>query len=247
MTPRGGVLPPARGALLLARLGGTLLTGVVVLIGHARRNHAKSLHPRGVVTPGVLRRTGTTAAAATDSSGVAWLDEPGSEPVTVRLSRGAGLPAGLPDVLGLAFRLPTSSGSCGDVLLASAGTSPLGRFVLHPGRHAEHASYCTLMPYRTPSGPVVLGASPDQRGRYALAWARPLGAWHRFATLELPAGPGLDLAGADPLGADADVSFDAVLNVPPGLETYAWTAALRERAYAVSRRLRDGRQNGADA
>ena len=97
--------------------GGQLLraaTGVV-----AARPAAKPLHPRGSVVRGTLRRTG-----AAERTGAAWLDDAGEDSVLVRQSRAVGLPAPVPDIFGLALRVPTGEGRHGDLLLASTG---LGR------------------------------------------------------------------------------------------------------------------------
>ncbi|MGW1607564.1 hypothetical protein ACWCQV_42900, partial [Streptomyces eurythermus] len=61
--------------------------------------------------------------------GAPWLDGPGRSPATVRLSRAAGLPRRLPDVLGLAVRVERADGSGRDLgpLPASSGRGRPGR------------------------------------------------------------------------------------------------------------------------
>ena len=54
---------------------------------------------------------------------------------------------------------------------------------------------------------------------YELAYARPTGPWLPFGTLEVMQ--------TTFRGHDLDLSFDPVLNVVPGLETYDWAAQLR--------------------
>jgi hypothetical protein len=81
------------------------------------------------------------------------------------------------------------------------------------------------VPYRSPLGPVHVGARASVTGHFALFWARPTGPWRRFADLLLSGEP----------GADRDVSFDAILNVPDGLGQYDWHRRLREPSYAASR------------
>ena len=54
-------------------------------------------------------------------AGVPWLDEPGEDEVVVRLSRAIGLPGGLPDIHGLAVRIPSRTGTRGPVVRAPAG------------------------------------------------------------------------------------------------------------------------------
>lgn len=96
----------------------------------ARWRRAKPLHPVGVVLHGRLLRDGLGLRAGSGSrdgsrSGVQWIDSAGDDPVLVRLSRSAGLPSWLPDVMGLAVR----DGST-DLLLSSAGRAPLARHLL---------------------------------------------------------------------------------------------------------------------
>jgi hypothetical protein len=186
----------------------------------ALRPALKPLHPRGEVAAGVLRRTGEAPP-----TGVPWLDEPGCDEVLVRRSRAIGFAEGLPDIHGLALRVPGEAGGHGDILMATTGTSRLGRFVLVAGRSPRARPMSTLLPYRTPSGPVTLAAVAVGDRAYELAYASVGGAWHRFA----------DLVVGPPLAADALVSFDPVRNTVTGLENYAWVRRLREPAYRTAR------------
>jgi hypothetical protein len=199
--------------------GATLATATGVLA--AARRARKPLHPRGDLVAGVVRRTGSQTPA-----GVPWLDEPGEDQVLVRLSRAVGLPSGFPDIHGLALRVPLPDGRRADLLLASTGLGRATRFVLTASRSPQGRPLTTLLPYRAPRGPVVLGARPAREGSYDLLWSAPGGTWHPFGELVLTAA-----AGADP-----DVSFDPLLNTLPGLENYEWVRRLREPAYATARR-----------
>jgi hypothetical protein len=136
------------------------------------------------------------------------------------------LPAPLPDVHGLAVRVPLPNGRHGDLLLASTGLGPSSRFLLRPTR--QPGALTTLLPYSTPTGPVLLAAVPRTEERYDLLWARPRGPWHPWGRLVLR-GRG----GGDPL-----LSFDPVANPFPALEHPAWVRRLREPAYAQARRSR---------
>src|SRR5689334_3293962 len=100
------------------------------------------MHPRGAVFDAVLERTGSAPPW-----GVPWLDDPGRDDVVVRLSRGAGLPAPLPDLLGLAIRLP-GDGDPVDLLLTSTGRGALTRLVPVPRRDSATA-YSSIMGYRS--------------------------------------------------------------------------------------------------
>lgn len=209
-----------------ATAGGAVLR--VVFAGVARvRPAPKPLHPRGSVVAGTVLRHGLVTPV-----GVPWLDRQGEDEVLVRLAPGGGLPPPLPDVQGMAIRISTRGEHAADLLLASTGLSALGRFVLLPRRDAVHVPYGTLLPYRSPTGPLLLAARPLEAAatgelRFDLLVARPLGSWHRFATLLLP-----PEATHRP---DELVSFDPVLNALPGLEFPAWVARLREGAYAAAR------------
>lgn len=210
-------------ARTLTGAAGRVLAGVFFLVGAARRGRRKALHPRGRTTPGMLRRHGGSR------SGVAWLDEAGADRVLVRLSRSAGLPRPLPDILGLAVRVPVGAGH-GDLLFASTGRGRLGRFLLRPAVRYESAAYTTLFPFRTAVGAVLLAAFPAGAGQFELAWSRLTGDWHVFATLAL--------SPVDPVVPHQPVSFDPIVNTVSGLDSYGWSEQLRHFSYAAARRSR---------
>jgi hypothetical protein len=182
----------------------------------------KPLHPAGEILRGRVRRHGSGQA-----SGVPWLDGVGEDEVVVRLSRAVGLPAPLPDVHGLALRVLSVEGPA-DLLLASTGWGRLGRFVLTLGRRPESRPLTSLLPYRTESGPVVIGARALSPSRYALFWSPAGGEWQAFGTLEL----------SGEIAAEGDLSFDPVRNQLPGLAQYPVVLRLREPSYASARRSR---------
>jgi hypothetical protein len=212
-----------RAARAASSTGGQLLSAATRII--AVRPAAKPLHPRGSVVGGTLHRFG-----AEDQAGAAWLDQAGDDHVLVRQSRAVGLPAPVPDIFGLAIRVPTEGGGPGDLLFASTGLGRLTRFTLTPARSPYGRPMTTLLPYRTPAGAVLLSAVFHDEHKVALAWAVGAGAWHPFADLLLRKDP------ADE--ADMRLSFDPVRNLLPGLETYEWVRRLREPAYTTARRSR---------
>jgi len=228
-----------------ATAAGGALRGVFAGVGRLRPT-AKPLHPRGVVLPATVHRHG-----ARERFGVAWLDEPGTDAALVRFSRGGGLPDGLPDVLGIALRIEPKERP-GDLLFATTGRGRVGRFLLRPRRASTvaAATYSTLQPYRTPTGPVLLAATPlagagatvreSADGSRAdgsvadgtlivLAVARPAGRWQQFGTVTVE---------GSQAATDAAISFDPFLNPVRGLDNYGWTRRLREGAYAAARRSR---------
>ncbi|HEX5860396.1 MAG TPA: hypothetical protein VFY58_01050 [Nocardioides sp.] len=203
--------------------GGQVLRAATGLV--SARPAAKPLHPRGAVVRGTLRRSGGRT-----STGAAWLDRPGADQVLVRHSRAVGLPAPMPDIFGLALRVPNESGGHGDLLFASTGLGRLTRYTLTPALSPYARPLTTLLPYRTPVGAVLLSAVFQDEVTVVLAWAARSGAWHQFAELSLHEDP-VD-------GADLPVSFDPVRNTLPGLETYDWVRRLRQPAYVTARSRR---------
>jgi len=217
MSPLGGAARAASTA------GGQALRAATRVI--AARPAAKPLHPRGSVVGGTLHRFGSE-----DKTGAVWLDEAGDDRVLVRQSRAVGLPAPVPDIFGLAIRVPTEDGHHGDLLLASTGLGRLTRFTLTLARSPYGRPMTTLLPYRAPAGAVLLSAVFLDELTVTLAWAVGSGAWHRFAELLLDEEPVDE--------TDMYLSFEPVRNELPGLETYDWVRRLREPAYATARRSR---------
>jgi hypothetical protein len=213
----------ARTARAASTAGGQILRAATRFV--TARPAAKPLHPRGSVVGGTLRRSG-----GGERTGVAWLDSPGEDRVLVRSSRAIGLPAPAPDIFGLAVRVPTGGGEHADLLFASTGLGRLTRFTLTAALSPYGRPMTTLLPYRTPAGPLLLSAVFRDEHTASLAWALRAGTWHRFADLTLDETPVEE--------ADAAVSFDPLRNVLPGLENYGWVRRLREPSYATARRSR---------
>src|SRR3954447_13162122 len=127
---------------------GAALGGVFRVVG-AVRPTAKPLHPRGTVRHATLHRNGVEPP-----SGVVFLDTVATDEVLVRESRAAGLPRPLPDIHGVALRVPNPDGTHGDVLCATTGFGWLTRFLLTPTRTTYGRPMTTLLPYETAAGPV---------------------------------------------------------------------------------------------
>ncbi|NEM08607.1 phosphodiesterase [Geodermatophilus normandii] len=226
----------------LATLAGRL--AAVPLSSLARRRDGKPMHPRGAVLSAVVERTGVPG-----DWGVRWLEEQAREDAVVRLSRGAGLPAPLPDVLGLAVRLPGGSRPV-DLLLSTTGGGRWTRFLPVPRVEAA-VPYSSIMGYRSAAGTLRLAAVPDgprhlpsdpgpvaaaaPGAAFRLLVARGTGEWVSFGRLVL---------GDPPSELDPDLHFDAVRNPPPGLLADGPMARLRAPAYAAAQEARSG--TGAD-
>jgi hypothetical protein len=213
---------PAPVDLLARTAGGALATGTAAL--GALRQRVKPLHPVGE-----LRQATITRIPGPVRSGVPWLDSSGRDDAVVRVSRAIGLPRPLPDIRGLAVRV-SLDGAEADILLASTGLGRLARYVLTATRRATGRPLTSLLPYRSPRGPLLLAAVPEAEHAFELRWAGPVGPWHTFGRLELGA----------PIGDDVAVSFDPVLHVVPGMAQYPWVRLLREPAYWTAR-ARSGR------
>ncbi len=207
----------------LARSAGAVLAATAGTLGKVL-HRIKPLHPDGTLT----RATVAVVGASQPTSGVPWIDEPADHPAVVRRSRAIGLPHRLPDIAGLALRVELEAGPA-DLLLASTGTSGLGRFMLTLRRPGRTGALTSLLPYRGPSGSMVLCAVPVDERTYELLWAEGTGPWRTFALLHL----GAECADDEPY------SFDPVLNTFPGLEQYPWVRRLREPAYRTARHQSD--------
>jgi hypothetical protein len=203
---------------VLARTTGGLLAAGTRALGVVRQR-PKPLHPEGSIRRATITRVGGPVR-----SGVAWLDDMGRDEAVVRVSRAIGLPDSLPDIHGLAVRVE-HDGGFGDLLLASTGLGRLTRFVLTAARNPTRRPLTSLLPYRSPRGPLLIAAVPESPRTFDLHWAGPIGPWHRFGRLEV----------GEPWSDDVPLSFDPILNVVPGLEQYGWVKRLREPAYWTAR------------
>lgn len=213
-----------------ARATGLALGAVVAAV---RRWRPRPLHPTGTVLAGTLRLD------AGDAPGATALGAPVTHPVTVRVSRAAGLPTPLPDVFGLAVHW-TVDDRPQDLLLSATGLGRVTRFLLAPRFRPLAGGFGTVMPFQDLDGrPVLLAAAPAgtrPRGRrgtgttalvgtdLVLLSARPGERWRRLGTLHC----GAAIAGDAP-------RVDPVRHVPGSLGTYPWAAALRAPAYRAAR------------
>jgi hypothetical protein len=227
---------------------GTLLRPVEAIAGAvAAARGARALHPRGRTFHATVRILGS-------GSGTALLERAAEHRALVRFSRGAGLPAGWPDVLGVALRICHAGGH--DVhldLLAStaAGRAPLARHVPMLRRRLA-TTYTTVAGYRTRDGRRYLAVLPDPaaedigtdldtltaaavrgRARFLLAVGTATGRWRVFGHLTV----------GEPIPQEVDrgLAFDPVRHRVPELQTDGVLWRLRAAAYRGSRRRRGGR------
>ncbi len=198
-----------------------LATGTRALA--AVRPAAKPLHPRGSVAQARLYRHGLQPPL-----GVEFLDTVSTDDVVVRESRSVGLPGWLPDIHGLAIKVTNPDGSHGDLLFSTTGLGRVTRYALTLSLSQYGRPMTTLLPYRTPAGPVLLGARSSGGSTVEILCAVGDGDWRHVADLRL------SYLEAE----DQSVSFDPVRNQVPGLEQYGWVRRLRAPAYVTARRSR---------
>lgn len=221
----GDASPAHRVGRTGAMLAGWVLGGAFGVV--ARVRGGKPIHSRGQLRTGRLEVT----PAPGPRTGVKLLDSPAEHACLVRISRSVGLPRPAPDIEGLAIRVPTAPEPA-DLLFASTGAGRWGRHLLVPRVRLEAGPLTTLLPLRSPTGPVLLGffpAQPDADGdaTFRMRWSRPAGSWHDVGWLRL-GGPAGD-------EEDPPVRFDPVLRPVPGLAHYPVWAALREPPYLSAR------------
>jgi hypothetical protein len=111
---------------------------------------------------------------------------PRERSVVARFSRGAGFPRILPDVLGLAVRIPDADANGGvqDLMLSTGAGGPLTRRLPLLRRDYLSATYTSLIAYDVGGRSLVVAALPAGGG-FTLATAAGTEAWTPFAQLDL--------------------------------------------------------------
>jgi hypothetical protein len=196
----------------------------------ARWRAGRVFHPRGALFDARVSLTERASATATALGGT------GERPALVRLSKGAGTPGALPDLLGVAVRTEVG-GHVLDVLFAS------GNRLLAPSRGWGRRPYTTLLPYAAAGSRVVLGLEPEdpqEPGRAdpaAAVAAAPLAFTLTERERGGPRRPIGRLVLEAPHAGDP-VAFDPVRNTHPDLTPAPPLRRLRAWAYSGSRRGR---------
>jgi hypothetical protein len=217
-------------AALPARLGAAL-------------RHRRLFHPDGVLAEGILERI------APPDEGLPMQ----SCDVIGRVSKGIGLRGGLPDIAGLAWRIPPPPDlrSCSpwDVLLAS--TLAGSRVILAPARSWSGATFSSVMPLRFNGGVwwvrARLASDIETPGLSLDVIRDRIDSDGIDFDIEQAAGRGgfsplarLTLRHVDP--SRDDVGFDPVLHSDEDVRLVpGWLADFRRAAY---RRSREGRETG---
>ena len=121
----------------------------------ARR--ARVFHPDGAAFQATVEmQAGAPAVGASALAG------PGRHRAVIRLSRGVGLPARVPDVLGLAVRIIDAhgTGQHQDVLLVTSAAPAVARHSILAGRQFATGFYSSILPYKHGSELLLFGARP---------------------------------------------------------------------------------------
>jgi hypothetical protein len=203
-----------------------------VFAGLARWRAGRAFHPRGRVFDARVELTDRASRVASALGGT------GERAALVRLSKGAGTPGALPDLLGVAVRAEVD-GHVLDVLFTS------GHRFLAPSRGWGRRPYTTLLAYSAAGTRVVLGLEPQDPRRSGPADPAAAAVPLAFGLTERERGRRPRPIGRlvlEAARADDPVAFDPVRNAHPDLSLAPPLRRLRARAYAGSRR---GRRAGA--
>ena len=207
----------------------------------AQLRHARGFHPAGRVGRGLLLVSEADSALGTVLGAA-------DHAVTVRLSRGVGLPGRLPDFLGLAVRVERGEEPI-DLLFTTTAGGRWGRRLILPSARWTARTFSTVMPYaakdpRTDKNMhtlIALQPTEDSVPDASLDTLRtvdadhPLtfdvqeshGGWHSVARLIV-----------QEVGEDQSLPFDPMLHAHPDLHPVRFLSGVREAAYRGSRRGR---------
>jgi hypothetical protein len=207
----------------------------------ARLRGTKPLHPDGAVYPATLRIDG----GHTDAE---LLRRPAEHAAVVRFSRGVGLPQSMPDLFGIAIRLPDvhGPGRHQDFLCVTTVDAPILHHGFVPVTDVQQAPYTSALPYRAGRERILIGVLPlpdsprpqaptaqarlrraaaTGRLRFALAIAPLLGRFRRIGELQI---------GREPLPPEANAIMFNPWNTGGGLEPVGFLNRLRRDAYPAA-------------
>jgi hypothetical protein len=217
--------------------------------GLARLRAARAFHPVGALFAGrvVLDGPGSPTVGVLGA---------GVHPALVRISKGAGTPGRLPDLLGLAVRLTDLPDGPVDLLHTTVGRHRCTGALLAPATGWCTRPFSTLLPYRADGERVTLALWPRDPDRargaapqvareavrqepleFAVMEKRARMPWTAIGRLLLDL-PMPDGAADDGPGGTDPVTFDPVVHTHPRLRPVRALAAVRAAAYAGSRRGR---------
>ena len=214
---RRGLSAPARVAVDAAGMAAGRAFEAV-----SRLRGAKSLHPYGAVYEGTVRIRGGVDGIPADS----LLGRPAEYHALVRISRSLGLPESLPDLMGIALRLPDvhGPGRHQDLLMVTSVDAPLLHHVFLPVRDPRRRPYSSSLPYRIGDRLWLIGARARGEQRFDLLVAPMMGFFAPVGELELGARLPDELEGT---------RFNP-WNTGGGLEPATFLNRLRDYAYPLS-------------
>ena len=208
----------------------------------ALRGGRKAFHPEGCTFQARLEIDGREPLAE-------GLLPQGKHPAVLRLSRGAGLPGGWPDVLGVALKVYVGEDDELDLLFNSSGSGAVGKYMILPARRFFERPYSTILRYDYGDEHALVGLLPPAGPGPSLAdlqrtWnldgvvfevavARRPETWR-------PAGR-LVVVGEYPEAEEEGMVFDPQ-NVPGPARPGGFFNALRTRAYPASQKVQEIRE-----
>lgn len=221
----------ARGAGIALSAAAGVAAGLgFAALGAARQN--RPIHSVGTVVSG---RLVVDAPGATGSS---LFDTAGETPLIARLSRSASWPVELPDIMGLALRIPGGGhdGGTADLLFASTGTGRLTRYLLLLRTSMAAGPLTTMFPLCGVQGNIVFRLDPQPGENYQLSYSRDSQPWVGLGQVSLEPSGEPSQRSNDPAGSDDPaLRFRPVAYPPTGLSVPAWLRAVRAPAYGISR------------
>lgn len=216
------------------------IAALPVRFGSAVRSR-RLFHPAGVLAEGTFERLAPQGEGLPVASG----------DVLGRVSKAIGLPGAVPDIAGLAWRMPSQSpsGALWDVLLASSPGGGVGRVALSPVTSWTNATFSSLMPFGFEGGVWWVRARLVTPIDSAGLGLDPIRNRIRSTGLDFDieqaagTGPFLPLARLSLRRVVPDrnaVAFDPVVNTAPGVALLPrWLTEFRRAAYRRSREGRD--------
>ena len=218
---------------------GAVVDGALAAVAAVRRG--KAVHPHGVVHRATLHVPGDPAAPRAAQ----LLRAPGDHAAIVRFSRSIGLPRPLPDLLGMAIRVPDAygPGRHQDLLLVTSVDLPVAHHVFVPAGDVQQRVYSSSLPYRAGTERFLVGTLPRGDMRFDLAVAAVNGRFRPVAALQVGErlGPELDALRFSPWNTGGGMEPTGVFN-RWRKAAYPWSQA----AWRLTGRDAARRQDAAD-
>jgi hypothetical protein len=216
------------------------IAALPVQLGAAIR-HRRLFHPVGVLAEGTLERR------AAPNEGLPMV----SCQVVGRVSKGVGTPGVVPDIAGVAWRMPPrlQPATPWDVLLASTTAGSIGRVILWPATSWSGATFSSLMPLRFEGGlwwvRARVATDIDTPGLSLDVIRDQIHSGGLDFDIDQAAGTGdfiplARLSLRNLLARGRDIAFDPTLHSAPSVTLAPnWLSNFRRAAYRRSREGRD--------